>query len=933
MKIVRLKTNHLINPVGYWMDEAVVTFTVVDSLAMQKESARIVVALDSHFDDLVFDSGHRNDIDESGFPLPLLFKPMTRYYWKVYVKAGNEEAWSDVAYFETPRSRKATWKAEFITQSFSQDENPVFVKDLQLQARPAKNRMYAIGLGAYEMYVNGKKVGKECLLPGIHDYDSYLQYETFILPFKKGHNVIEARCGCAWYKGQYGLTKPYPAQNEHCFIAEIHLWDESGNEAILGSDSTWMCRKNQVRTDGIYSGELYDASFMDAALHPTKILSNSRSMKKRLCPRISPPITVHERIKPNLLTTSKNEYVLDMGQNMVGWLEFKADLPKGTRIHFLFGEILQDGCFYRENLRSAEAAFTYIASGKQEVVRQHYTFYGFRYVKLEGFPEKPNPAWFRGLVIHSEMEETARLSTSSEDLNQLISNVRWGMKGNFLDTPTDCPQRDERMGWTGDAQIFSDTALFLADTYAFYSKYLHDLASEQKKYGGSVPYVVPAPRYPLHGASVWGDAATVIPWNSFVHFGDASILKAQYQSMRDWVEYMRNADVESGNRHLWMTGNQFGDWLALDATDLGGFFGATDAYFIASAYYFHSVGILAKAARILSKEKDADFYSSLQNDIRTAFIHEYFTKKGRLAIDTQTAYALAIGLDLFPDETNTRLGRDFRKRIKADGFKLTTGFVGTPFLCSSLLKSGNEDLAFNLLFRKEYPGWLYEVALGATTIWERWDSVLPDGRISGTTMNSLNHYAYGSILAWIIRDIVGFAPDEASPGFKNSIISPHPADQLKSVEGTFMTPYGEYAITWKKHAKSFSLIFTVPFGCTAKVLLPRGASLPFNGNLPWEHDEVSGCYVALVHAGKHRVDCTLKGPYERTYTLERAPLELMADRKARKVILKYFPSFRKKVPGISVANTMEDVLRLPFVMTTESVIQSVQKELELLNES
>ena len=400
---------------------------------------------------------------------------------------------------------------------------------------------------------------------------------------------------------------------------------------MITTDSTWQARKSRVVSSGIYPGEVYDAALDISETFPVE---KADLDKEKLSPRLSPPIKIHERIKPvELIHTPAGETVLDMGQNMVGWLGFHCKAPRGTKLYFQFGEILQDGNFYNDNLRMAKAEFTYIADGTECDVRQHFTFYGYRFVKITGWDGEPDVNDFRGLVIHSEMEELGDIETSDPLVNQLIHNAKWGQKGNFVDVPTDCPQRDERYGWTGDAQIFSGTACFNMDTYAFYTKYGKDIYAEQQKLGGSVPDVVPVANYPGDGSTAWGEAATVIPWNVYLHYGDKGILKRQYASMKAWVDYMKGEDDRSGGRRLWQSGFHYGDWLALDGNVEGGVYGATDPHLIASGYYYHSTMIVAKTAKLLGKEADAEAYGSLAEEIRNAFIREYFTPTGNLSVE------------------------------------------------------------------------------------------------------------------------------------------------------------------------------------------------------------------------------------------------------------------------------------------------------------
>lgn len=929
MKITQMRTNRMENPMGFFMDSIRLSYTVEQTESKRQTAAQIRIAQDESVSCVVWDSGKRDDIDSVCCEVDFTPAPRMRYFWQVQVwgDAGDTTV-SDIAWFETPKAPDDAWQAQFITQSFLQSAHPVFVKTLHLPRAVRKARAYALGLGVYELFCNGAPAGDEVLLPGLHAYDSWLQYQTFALPLHEGENVLEAALGDGWYKGPYGLKASLPRHgDENAWIAEIHVEYDDGTQEVFGTDLSWQVRHGNVMRDTIYDGEIYDARVGDCVLYPVQAASLTT---QRLHARLSPPIRIHERLKPvAVLHTKRGETVLDMGQNMVGWMEFRVNAPAGTEIKLIHGEVLQDDCFYRENMRTALCEYTYIANGAPDLARAHFTFYGFRYVKVEGWHSEVCADDFTGCVIHSAMEETARLTTDNALLNRLIENVRWGQKGNFLDVPTDCPQRDERMGWTGDAQIFADTACYNMDTYAFYTKFGKDLACEQEKCGGSVPYVVPMSRYELHGATVWGDAATVIPWQVYQHFGDPAILRAQYESMCGWVEYMHREDERTGAKRLWTTGRHFGDWLALDGKVDGGVYGSTEKEYIATAYYFYSCDILAKTARVLCKDSDAARYEVLAKEIKAAFQAEYFTKTGRLAIDTQTAYALALSLHLVPEHAMGRIGAAFKQKLKENNFKLNTGFVGTPCLCAALTECGQEALAWDLLMNEDYPGWLYEVKLGATTIWERWNSVLPDGSISGTGMNSLNHYAYGSVLAWVYRYVIGLAPVEHAPGFREATIAPRPSYQLGKADCTLQTPAGQYHVGWQLADSRFTLQVAIPFGARAKVTLPHAAGqtvegIPAGAQLVTEGESIS----LWLDSGAYTFVYTTNRPLCKRYSMDSNLNELMANPATAEIILRHFPRAARGIPFQNEGTIVEEIAKSPFAEVTDEALAALRQELE-----
>ena len=472
---------------------------------------------------------------------------------------------------------------------------------------------------------------------------------------------------------------------------------------------------------------------------------------------------------------------------------------------------------------------------RKQFARPHFTFFGFRYVKVIGMEvNESNVGEFEAWALYSDIEETGFIETSHEKVNRLISNTKWSQKDNFLDVPTDCPQRDERCGWTGDAEIFSGAASFHMETPAFFRKYLKDMALEQREKGGAVPYVVPdiltlvrqmngEPEFNPDelgwgeaGSCVWGDAASIIPWNMYLHYGNKTWLEEQYDNMKQWVDFIITMDEKyCGGGRLWTCGFHFGDWLSLDAEGEDNREGGTDRYFVASAFYMYSAGLTAKAAGIIGREEDARYYGEIASQVRQAVRDRYMTADGKLTIDTQTAYALGICFDLFEESEKEAAGKELKSLLEKFGGHLATGFVGTAYLCDALTETGYLDEAYGLLLNEEYPGWLYEVNLGATTIWERWNSLLPDGSISSTGMNSLNHYAYGVIVEWIYQAVCGIRHREDGVGGKRMLLAPKPGRQLESARGVYRSAAGEYECGWKWEGDRLTYTFQVPFDCAA----------------------------------------------------------------------------------------------------------------------
>lgn len=915
MKICHLKVNHLVNPMGYDLPEPTISYVVEETEAKKQARAQVLVAKDEAFTDLVYDSGEKEDIVSTAYVLPFTTELETRYYWKVKVWADNgEAAESDAAWFETAKGGE--WKADWITPSLPKDVQAVLFKDVEIEKPVKKARMYMVGLGVYELYLNGEKQGDEVLLPGLCDFDTWIQYQTYEMKLIEGKNHIEIVLGDGWYKGWYGLRKTSENYGDRlAAIAELHITYEDNTEEIICTDPSWKARKSRVVYSGIYPGEVFDMTLDTSEVFATEIIDLD---KKKLSPRLSPAITIHERLKPiEVIHTPAGETVLDMGQNMVGWLSFRCKASKGTKLFFQFGEILQDDNFYNENLRTAKAEFTYISDGVEREVRQHFTFYGFRFVNVVGWDGEPDPEDFRGLVIHSEMEELGNIETSDPLVNQLVHNAKWGQKGNFLDVPTDCPQRDERYGWTGDAQIFSGTASFNMDTYAFYTKFGKDVYAEQLKLNGSVPDVVPVANYQGDASTAWGDAATIIPWNVYLHYGDKGILIRQYDSMKAWVDYMRREDEKYGNKYLWQSGFHYADWLALDGNVEGGVYGATDPFLICSGYYYYSTNIVAKTAKILGKEEDAAYYGSLAEKIHDAFVNEYFTPTGRLCVNTMTAHVVVLYMGLTPDFAYEKTCAGLLELLKKNKYHLNTGFVGTPYLCPVLSQNGMNDIAYRLLMEKGFPGWLYEVLMGATTVWERWNSVMPDGKISGTGMNSLNHYSYGSIVEWMYRNMLGIQPSEEAAGFKKFKIAPTPNYQIQWAKASLRSASGMIRSEWAIEGKELHFTVTVPFDTEALIVLPDASADVIISQTEWKDGILS-----VVQAGKNVEVTAAAGTYtfcyepttpcRKVYSINSPMEELMAYEGTKKILDEEYFSTVKDLPFFDELYTLQELMNGPF---------------------
>lgn len=790
----------------------------------------------------LFDSGRVNS-DESvhraydGPPL----RSGQRYYWQVRVwdASGRASEWSDVAFWETGLLEAADWKAAWIEPDWPEDPKqstpaPMLRREFNVNGEIESARAYVTSHGLYELWLNGERVGDQVFTPGWTSYNRRLQYQTYDVTrlLRNGSNAIGALLGNGWYRGNLAWAGKRNIYGDRlALLAQLRITYRDGREEIIGTDRNWKAATGPLLMSEIYHGETYDArlekpgwtsaGFADSQWSGVRVAEHRKDI---LVAPAGPPVRRIQELRPvKIFKTPAGDTVVDLGQNLVGWVRVKVQGAAGTTITLRHAEVLDKaGNFYTENLRAAKATAQYtLKGGGIETFEPHFTFFGFRYVAVSGWPGELTPDSLTGVVVHSDMTPTGEFETSSALINQLQHNIEWGQKGNFLDVPTDCPQRDERLGWTGDAQVFSRTAAFNMDVAGFFTKWLRDLAADQYP-NGSVPHVIPdvlgsAEGQQAGGSAAWADASVIIPWNMYLSYGDKRILEEQYPSMKRWVEYMRQ---RAGDDYIWDGDNHFGDWLAF-ATTRSDYPGATTGKdLIATAFFAYSTDLLQRTAQILGKQDEAAHYREQLSRIKDAFRREFVTETGRVGEDTQTAYALALQFDLLPEALRPvaakRLAREIGQRKH-----LTTGFVGTPYLCHVLTRYGYLDEAYLLLNREQYPSWLYPVKQGATTIWERWDGQKPDGSFQDKGMNSFNHYAYGAIGEWMYRVMAGIEIDPAAPGYKHILIQPQPGGGFTRVRASHKTMYGKLSSAWTLNDSSFELRVEVPANTRATVRLPK----------------------------------------------------------------------------------------------------------------
>ncbi len=759
-----------------------------------------------------------------------------RYYWQVKIWDNNKakSAWSEVAFWEMGILNKNEWKAKWIEPI--QDTLPngpaiALRKDFVLSKKIVRARAYTTAHGLYELHLNGKKVGDELFTPGWTTYKKRLQYQVYDITnlLKSGQNTMGALLGDGWYKGNIGwATQSGYYGRKIGLLCQLIVEYTDGSKEVIITDKTWKgSTDGAITLNSIYNGESYNAlkeiDGWDTIGYNDKNWKNVQVANYELDNLVateSVPVKRIQELNPvKIWKTPNGTLVADMGQNMVGWVKLKVQGKAGAVVTLKYAEVLdKHGEFYTENLRSADATTKYTLKGKGvETYEPTFTFMGFQYVSIEGFPGELKPENLTGIVIHSDLKPSGTFECSNTLINQLQKNIQWGQKGNFLDIPTDCPQRDERMGWTGDAQAFVRTAAYNMDVAAFFSKWLKDVGAEQDK-KGAIPFVVPNVLGEVKTSAGWADVVTIAPWTIYQVYGDKGILERQYPSMKKYVDYVRTA---AGENYIWKGGSVFGDWLFYKP-GLGQFTvsdGHTNQDLIATAFYAYSTKILMMAAKELGKENDVKEYSAVFEKVKKAFNDNYVTPSGRISSDSQTSYVLALMFDLLSEEQKPKVVEHLVENIKGRKDHLSTGFLGTPYICHVLSDNGKTDVAYDLLLQEEFPSWLYPVKMGATTIWERWDGIKTDSTFQNKGMNSFNHYAYGAVGDWMYRVAAGL--EIGKPGYKKIIIQPHPDARLGYAKATYESVYGKIESGWKIEKDHLKMKVVIPPNTTAKIILPN----------------------------------------------------------------------------------------------------------------
>lgn len=877
-EVVNLRTEYNTNPIGIDITIPRFSWELRSDIEKTMQSKfELVFALseenlnnENYLWDLMEESDRSVHIEYKGPEL----SSRQRVYWKVRVTDNHKRTsdWSEISYWEMGLLNETDWSAEWVEADVIEDTlksepSQYFRKEFETNGKVKSARLYITSHGLYECLLNGEKVGDEVFTPGWTSYNKRLQYQTYDVTklISDSENAIGVVLGDGWYRGFLAWKDQRNVYGQTLgLLAQLEIIFEDGSKQNIYSDESWKATNaGPILSSDIYMGESYDAGreldnwnevgFNDSNWKNT--IQKDHSKKYLIAPQ-GPPVRKVEELKPIKIIKKKDDkYIFDIGQNMVGWIRLKVSGETGRKVTLRHAEVLDKyGEFYTENLRIAKQEINYTLKGNgPEVFEPHFTFQGFRYVEVSGFPGEPTLDAITGIVIHSDMTPIGNFECSNPLINQLQHNIVWGLKGNFLDVPTDCPQRDERLGWTGDAQVFAPTACFNMDAATFYTKWMKDLAADQGE-DGSVNDVIPDVLNGGGGHTGWADAATVIPWTVYLKFGDVRILEEQYESMKAWVEFMAD---KAGESYLWTGDWHYGDWLAYASTSSAYMGAYTETDLIASAYFAYSSTLLAKSAKIIGKAEDAKIYLQLAQKIKDAFYKEFVTPNGRLVSNTQTAYTLALALDILPDSIKPKAAKYLADDVER--FKhITTGFLGTPLISKTLTEFGYLDLAYMLLNREEYPSWLYPVTMGATTIWERWDGIKPDSSFQNKGMNSFNHYAYGAIGEWLYSTVAGISLDEDNPGYKSIIIDANPGGELTHANASLSTVYGDVSSAWEYSGDKFIHDIIIPANTNAIVYFPseKKKSITINGkNLEKENIGNNGIKSTIsLGSGTYRIE-------------------------------------------------------------------------------
>lgn len=756
---------------------------------------------------------------------------------RAWLDDGTETPWSEPLEIHVGLLNNSDWSESFVVPNHAVEvgrPRPGYLLRASFEAvQPVRRALlHATAQGVYELSLNGVRVGDDVLSPGWTSYRHRLKVYTYDVTdlLKDGENVVGAMLGDGWFRGRIGFGGGRWDYYGHqvALLCQLEVSGDGLDYSVVPLADRWRWREGPVVAAGLYEGEKYDARLLPAGWDAPGAQSaewrapylQRVTAAVRLEPAVDEPVRVTQQLAPVSIERRPNGRVrLDFGQNIAGKLAITVSGPTGHEVRLHHAEVLEDDELGIRTLRTATAVDTYTLRGDGEPERwtPRFTVHGFRYAEVENWPRTFAEDDVKALVVHTDMERIGSFASDHLLLNKLHDNIVWSMRGNFVSLPTDCPNRDERLGWTGDIQVFAPAACFLYDSAAALQNWLADLRAEQGE-DGWVPNFVPwlPVGFPEPGSAAWGDAAVIVPWTIYERYGDIAILREQYESMKAWMAYSLQKTGSSG---LIEDGFELGDWLDPAAPPDRPIEARTNRYLVANAYLIYSARLVAQVAALVGTADESQFYQTVSDETLRAFRQAYLPADGWGELDTQTGLALAIEFNLLASEQERAdAGKRLAELVDKGGYVVQTGFVGTPVICDALASVGQVDAAYALLLQEQCPSWLYQVTMGATTTWERWDSMLPDGSINPGEMTSFNHYAFGAVADFLHRRAAGLAP--ASPGYRKLHIEPLPGSVLRRAEARLMTPYGEAASAWTRDGARFVLRVTVPTGATATVVLP-----------------------------------------------------------------------------------------------------------------
>src|SRR5215210_6565260 len=882
LRPVGLKCEYRVDPLGIDERSPRLSWALESERRNQTQSAyRILVAATEENleaeENLLWDSGRV----ESGRTIGVEYGGETlrsgsRCVWKVRVwdGPGNPSPYGGPSVFEMGLLERSDWEGTWISAGEDPDEDfdpptgdeyddlghglapsPYLRKEFPLDRPVRMARLYATARGVYELYLNGNRVGEDVLAPGWTDYDRRVQYQTYdVTPLlAEGPNALGAVLGDGWFAGFVGfdpkhrgaLYGPRPQ-----LLAQLEVEYEDGSRERVTTDGSWRCSAGPILFSDLLMGESYDArrempgwsepGFDDSTWHGVEAEEIGDA---RIVAQPDEGIRVTEELEAKSVTEPESRrYVFDMGRNMVGWVRLQVEGEAGTKVTLRHAEALNpDGTIYTTNLRSARATDHYVLEGEgEEVYEPRFTFHGFRYVEVTGYPGEPSLGAITGRVVHSATPPIGYFECSSPLVNKLQENIVWGQRGNFLSVPTDCPQRDERLGWMGDAQVFVRTASFNMDVAAFFEKWMVDVEDAQSP-EGAFPDVAPLLTGSglmdlSRGAPAWGDAGIIVPWTIYGTYDDTRIVERHYDAMARWMEYLHEANPDLIRKSR--MGNNYGDWLSPRGDH-------TPKHLLATAYWAYDAKLLAEMAEATGRHEDAKEYRSLNERIAAAFNETYVSPDGRIEGDTQTCYLLALHMGLLPEDRRTAAAEHLVRTIEREDWHLSTGFAGVGYLCPVLTENGHTDVAYRLLLNETYPSWGYTIKNGATTIWERWDGWTEENGFQSPNMNSFNHYSLGSVGEWLYRYVAGI--DLVTPGYGRIVIRPRPGGSLKHATAGYDSVRGRISSSWKIEDDRFVLEVLIPPNTTATVHMPSADGVS-EGGRPVE--EADGVEVLRVGEGE-----------------------------------------------------------------------------------